>query len=142
MPEAATETLTLLGFDHGRTRIGVAVGSTLTGSARALTTLPAREGQPDWETVSQLIAEWQPALLVVGRPRRLDGSDSESTVAAERFARRLEGRYHLPVRRMDEQLSSHEAEALLGAEARRDPARIDAEAARIILQNWLDGQGD
>ena len=139
-PESAR---TLLGFDHGEKRIGVAVGQQLTHTASSLTTLAARHGQPDWQQVACLIEEWQPHALVVGLPLRSDGSKSTTTEAAERFARRLEGRYHLPVYLMDERLTSVTAEALLGQAGRpRDKAAIDALAARIILQHWLDSQGD
>ena len=144
MPEAAarvpTAAKTLLGFDFGTRRIGVAVGQRITGTARALTTLAARDGQPDWAQVEQLIATWQPDALVVGLPLTLDGSRSDVTEAAERFARRLHGRLHLPVHMQDERLSSYAAEQL--AERPRGRADVDAAAARIILQDWLDAQGD
>lgn len=132
MPEAAADTL--LGFDHGRKKIGVAVGQTVTGTARALQSLPARDGQPDWDQVATLLAEWQPQALVVGRPLYLTGDTSETTAAAERFARRLHGRFGLPVHLMDERLSSQAARRLEGGKG----ADIDAQSARIILQDWLD----
>lgn len=123
---------TLLGFDHGRKKIGVAVGQTVTGTARALKSLPARDGQPDWNEIAGLIEEWRPDALVVGRPLYLTGDTSETTAAAERFSRRLHGRFGLPVHLMDERLSSHTAEQLEGG------SDIDAQSARIILQDWLD----
>lgn len=131
---------TLLGFDFGTQRIGVAVGQRITGTASALTTLAARDGQPDWTQVAQLIATWQPDALVVGLPLRLDGSRSDVTEAAERFARRLEGRYHLPVYLSDERLSSHAAEHWHSTHGRRD--KLDEVSAQIILQDWLDSQGE
>lgn len=144
MPEAAarvpTAARTLLGFDFGTRRVGVAVGQRVTGTARALTTLAARDGQPDWAQVEQLIATWQPDALVVGLPLALDGSRSDVTAAAERFARRLHGRFRLPVHMQDERLSSYAAEQL--ADTPRGRAAVDAAAARIILQDWLDTQGD
>ncbi|BAZ95369.1 putative pre-16S rRNA nuclease [Thiohalobacter sp. COW1] len=132
MPEAAAATL--LGFDHGRKKIGVAVGQTVTGTARALQSLPARDGQPDWGRVAALLDEWRPQALVVGRPLYLTGDTSATTAAAERFARRLHGRFGLPVHLMDERLSSQAARRL---ETGND-ADIDAQSARIILQDWLD----
>lgn len=132
MPEAGSRTL--LGFDHGKKKIGVAVGQTVTGTARALQSLPARDGQPDWDQVASLLAEWQPQALVVGRPLYLTGDTSATTAAAERFARRLHGRFGLPVHLMDERLSSQAAQRLAPG---RD-ADIDAQSARIILQDWLD----
>ena len=125
---------TLLGFDFGRQRIGVATGQTITGTATALVTLESRNGQPDWDGISALIGSWQPDALVVGLPMHADGSDSDITTAARRFMRQLEGRYHLPVCGMDERLSSHTA--IGSGDARR--RGMDAAAARIILQDWLD----
>ncbi len=131
---------TLLGFDFGTKRIGVAVGQELTCSARALITLNSRDGAPDWEAISRLIAEWQPAALVVGLPLNLDGSDHEITRLARRFGNRLRGRYNLPVYTMDERLSSAEAEALLAAQGRYEKEDVDKVAAQIILQSWLEQQ--
>lgn len=147
MPEARaaagmqppTPPQTLLGFDFGARRIGVAVGQRVSGTASALTTLPAQDGQPDWAELARLIETWRPDALVVGLPLALDGSPTEVSRAAERFARRLHGRFHLPVHLYDERLSSHAAEHWGDTRARQG---IDAQAARIILQDWLDGQGD
>ena len=140
MPESGRAE-TLLGFDYGSKRIGVAVGQRLTGTATALTTLPARDGQPDWDALGRLIDEWRPAALVVGLPLRLDGSESGTSEAARRFARRLEGRYHLPVHLMEEALSSVAAEEVLAQGGGKTAGGLDAQAARIILQNWLDEHG-
>lgn len=135
---------TLLGFDFGTRRIGVAVGQRITGTATALTTLSARDGQPDWAQVEKLIHTWQPQALVVGLPLALDGSHTDSSEAAERFARRLKGRFNLPVYLCDERLSSHAADHWLsehrgGAQQR---GGLDAASAQIILQDWLDSQGE
>ncbi|MBI5041966.1 MAG: Holliday junction resolvase RuvX [Gammaproteobacteria bacterium] len=135
-----TPAQTLLGFDFGAHRIDVAVGQRITGTASAMTTLAARDGQPDWTQVAQLIATWQPDALVVGLPLQLDGSRSTVTEAAERFARRLEGRFRLPVYLYDERLSSHAAEHWSSEHTRR--GSLDEVAAQIILQDWLDGQGE
>lgn len=129
-----------LGFDHGEKRIGVAVGQRITGTASSLVTLSARDGQPDWPDVAELVRTWQPDVLVVGLPRHADGTESDSGRAAARFARRLEGRYGLRVETIDERLSSRAAETLLsdGGGLVKDAGSIDREAARIILQDWLD----
>lgn len=132
---------TLLGFDFGRRRIGVAVGETLTGTARALRTVAARDGEPDWEAVSELIHTWRPDALVVGVPLHLDGAPQPMTAAAQRFARRLEGRYRLPVHRVDERLSSDEARrelAARGIAGRAARGRVDPVAARLILETWFN----
>jgi putative Holliday junction resolvase len=129
---------TLLGFDYGQQHIGVAVGQGITGTASALCTVTAVRDSPDWARISTLISEWQPQALVVGLPRHADGSDSEITVAARKFAEQLEARYRLPVYTMDERLSSQAAAALLHQDTRNARAGLDAVAARIILQDWLD----
>ena len=130
---------TLLGFDFGMRRIGAAVGQRVTGTASALTTLNAQDGQPDWAEVARLIEAWKPDALVVGLPLALDGNPTEVSRAAERFARRLHGRFHLPVHLYDERLSSHAAAHWGDGGARTG---LDAQAARIILQDWLDSHGD
>jgi putative Holliday junction resolvase len=132
---------TLLGFDYGKHRIGIAVGQDITGTATALTTLDCPDGRPDWGEISRLIAEWAPAALVVGLPLHADGSDSTTTVAARGFAGELEARYQLPVYSMDERLSSHAAAELQREAPEKNRDGIDAIAARIILQNWLDTTG-
>lgn len=129
---------TLLGFDFGTRRIGIAVGQELTHTARALVTLNSRDGGPDWAGISRLIEEWQPDALVVGLPLNLDGSESESSRLARRFGNRLAGRYNLPVFTADERLSSSEAEAILAERGHYDKADIDKLAAQLILQGWLD----
>lgn len=142
MPEPVSGTW--LAFDHGGRRIGVAVGEALTGSGRALTALSARDGQPDWDEIGRLLAEWQPQGAVVGLPLHADGSDSHSTRAARKFAQRLHGRYGLRVEMADERLSSHEAAARLserGGRAARRPGALDSEAARVILETWFSLQG-
>ena len=130
-----------MAFDFGLRQIGVAVGNTESRTSNALTVLRAREGQPDWEEVGKLILEWRPDLLLVGDPLNMDGSASEVGVRAARFARRLHGRFGLPVTQVDERLSSREAREQARATGRRhDPkARpVDALAADIILRSWLD----
>jgi putative Holliday junction resolvase len=132
---------TLLGFDYGKHRIGVAVGQDITGTATALCTLGCPDGSPDWGKIGRLIAEWSPAALVVGLPLHADGSDSATTVAARGFAGELEVRYQLPVYCIDERLSSHAAKELQRETPGKNRDGIDAIAARIILQNWLDTTG-
>ncbi|NGX16068.1 Holliday junction resolvase RuvX [Wenzhouxiangella sp. XN24] len=135
---------TLLGFDYGRRRIGVAVGNTLTRRARPLLTLAATDAGPDWTRIAALLAEWQPARLVVGVPYNDAAPGAEIAAEAQRFARRLHGRFLLPVDTLDEQLSSAAAHDTLKA-ARRAGRRgtigkedIDSAAAAVILQDWFD----
>lgn len=133
MPE-----LTVLGFDFGLKRIGVAVGNTLTGTATPLAVLPAQDGAPDWAQVEALRQEWQPARLLVGLPLNMDDSESELSARARRFANRLNGRLGLPVDLVDERLTSFAARGeLLAAGTRRGKPAVDALAAALIVEGWL-----
>lgn len=133
---------TLLGFDFGTRRIGVAVGQEVTGTARPLTTLQSPNGAVDWPAISALIEEWRPDALVVGIPLHMDGTEQEMTRAARRFGNRLNGRYNLPVFTVDERLTSDEAERLLRDTGRGsgEKGAVDAVAAQLILQAWLEQQ--
>lgn len=140
MPEGKPGTY--LGFDFGLRRTGVAVGESLTGAARPLETLPCEQGKPDWARIERLIGDWRPLALVVGIPER-EGGAASLAEAAERFARRLEGRFRLPVHRVNEYLSSYAAERELSARGRggrklqRGKQEIDRVAAALILETWL-----
>ena len=131
---------TALGFDFGRARIGVAVGTALTGTARPLSTLNVRQQRPDWTAIARLITEWQPDWLVVGVPYHADGNPSSLTAAALHFSRQLHRRFGLPVATVDERLSSWAAEQRYAeGNARRrgrDPG-ADAGAAAVILETGL-----
>ncbi len=129
---------TLLGFDYGLKRIGVAVGQELTGTASALLTVRANDGKPDWNAISKLIEQWQPDEVVVGLPLNMDGSFHELSYRAQRFGNQLHGRYNLPAHFMDERLSSLDAERELQGKSRKvQAADIDKVAAKIILESWL-----
>lgn len=127
---------TLLGFDYGPRKIGIAVGQTVTASASPLTTLRSRDRRPDWEGIAELIREWQPNALVVGLPYNMDDTEAEWAEAAKRFARQLHGRFGLAVHLVDERLTSREARRQLGRAA-TSLAVVDAMAARLILETWL-----
>ena len=133
-----------MAFDYGTRQIGVAVGQTLTGSAEPLTNLRARDAVPDWDQLARLIREWEPNVLVVGLPLNMDGSASDMSERAARFARRLNGRFQLPVETVDERLSTFEAKQHLKDQGRTpssyrdDP--VDSLAAALLLQTWLSSQ--
>jgi len=130
---------TLLGFDYGTKRIGVAVGQDITHTVTPLTTLHCVNDNPDWQAIGKLIQEWNPDKLVVGLPLHLDGTGQALTDKAQRFGNQLKGRYNLPVEMMDERLTSHEAESKLATRKGKSvKADIDALAAALILQSWLD----
>jgi putative Holliday junction resolvase len=132
---------TVLGFDFGTHKIGVAVGQTLTGTANPLTTLTNIRLKPDWNSIAQLIAEWRPEVLVVGLPMALTDAEADMAPRARRFARQLEGRFRLSVHMADERLTTREARRQLGKAAHLDPTRVDAVAAQLILETWLEQQG-
>lgn len=96
----------LMGFDYGNKRIGIAVGQTITATARPLTTILVKEQQPNWTQITTLIHEWQPNMLIVGLPHHADGSDNSITGAVRQFCQQLAIRYQLPVETIDETLSS------------------------------------
>ncbi len=133
----------VLGFDVGSRLTGVAVGNAITASARALTTIPMRNGEPDWLRLDPLRQEWLPDTLIVGLPLHLDGSEQAASRAARRFAAQLHARYSLPVELIDERHSSREAAErfaaarAVGLKRRRDATSIDAIAAAVIVERWL-----
>ena len=129
---------TVLGFDFGTRKIGVAVGQTITATATALETLLPVKNRTHWERIGQLIAEWQPDMLVVGLPLDVDDSETDATAPALRFSRQLEGRFHLPVHLVDERYTSFEARDRLGHRVRQIE-EYDAMAAKLILETWLSG---
>ncbi|SMG44611.1 Holliday junction resolvase RuvX [Paraburkholderia susongensis] len=132
---------TLLAFDYGEKRIGVAVGNSLTRRARPLVVVQNRTREYRFEALGKLIAEWKPDALVVGLPMHPDGTPHARTQLAKRFGNQLNGRFNLPVTWVDERYSSVEAEAEIRAgNGRAD--MLDAEAASIILQQYLDGLSD
>ncbi|MBB2997703.1 putative Holliday junction resolvase [Paraburkholderia tropica] len=128
---------TLLAFDYGEKRIGVALGNVLTHSARALTVISNKSREYRFEAIGALLREWQPDLLVVGLPRHPDGTPHAMTQLATRFGNQLNGRFNLPVVWVDERYSSVDAEARLRERGER-AEHIDAEAACVILQQYLD----
>jgi putative holliday junction resolvase len=132
---------TVLAFDFGTRKIGVAVGNTLVRAAHPLTTIRGEANAARFAAIDALVAEWAPGVLVVGRPLDGDGSVQEMTARAERFARQLEGRYRLPVARVDERFTSRAAATVLGDAGVRGRARdaaLDEVAAQMILQSWFD----
>lgn len=134
---------TLLAFDVGARRIGVAVGNTVTMSASEVGVLDVHDAGPDWDRLDRWVREWRPETLVVGDPATLDGGDQPIRARARAFARELARRYALPVQQVDERTSSIEAAQRFaagraaGAKRRRDAAQLDALAAVVILERWL-----
>jgi putative pre-16S rRNA nuclease len=130
-----------MAFDYGLRQIGVAMGNLPLGTTRSLPILKARDGVPNWDSLETLVQEWQPDLLVVGEPLNMDGSESELSARANKFARRLHGRLGLPVVMVDERLSSFEAKELSRERGHRGDYKkqpIDSLAAELILRTWLE----
>ena len=131
---------TILCFDYGTKTIGVAVGQSITNTANPLTELRAKDGIPNWSEIELIIKEWQPDLVLVGLPLNMDGSYSELTQRADKFGRRIHGRFGCPVEMVDERLSSFEAKGIIisstGSRNFKEN-RIDSLAAKIILEDWF-----
>jgi len=139
---------TVLGFDVGMRRIGVAVGSALSLGARAVAVVDVHDHIIDWPAIDRLHREWRPAGMIVGDPMTLDGGDQPIRRHAYKFARALAARYQLPVLMVDERSSSVEAahrfagERATGQRRRRDAVNLDAAAAAIIIERWLHAPAD
>ena len=132
---------TVLAFDFGEKRIGVATGETLLGSAHPLTVIHAESNDDRFAVIGKLIAEWQPEHLVVGLPTHADGTPHEMTRLATKFGERLVRRFNLPVSYADERLTSLNAEARLretGRNSKSAKPLLDAVAAQLILQTWFE----
>ena len=142
-----TRAHTVLAFDFGLKRIGIACGDTLTHSAAPRPAASVGEGGPDWQAIAREVRALTPKLLVVGAPYNADGSEGDMSAAARRFAAELERRFALPVHMVDERFSSLEASAQLtarrasGQRRRRvQRADIDSAAAAVILGRWFAGE--
>jgi putative Holliday junction resolvase len=135
---------TVLGFDYGTRRIGIAVGQRLTGSASGVAVVSNHGNHPDWPTIERTIRDWAPDLLVVGLPLDLEGGEQPMSAAARGFARALSKRFDLQVLLHDERLTSIEAGHRFAAARRggqrraRDAARLDAVAAEILIESWFE----
>lgn len=133
---------TILAFDFGLRRIGVAVGQRVTASANPLGVIRNGEDGPDWAAIESLIKEWQPERIVVGMPLSADGSPSDIAQQVREFVSDL-GRFGTPVDTEDERYSSLEAEELLkseralGLKGRISKGMIDSAAATLIAERWL-----
>jgi putative Holliday junction resolvase len=135
---------TIIAFDFGLRRIGVAVGQSITRSASPLGTVACSDAGPDFDAIDAIVAEWRPARLVVGMPMHADGSPSEMQGRVRTFIDEL-GRYDLPVDSTDERYTSVEAEAVLknarvsGSRGRIRKEDVDAAAAVLIAERYLAG---
>lgn len=141
---------TLLAFDYGTKRIGVAVGQELTRTASPLTTLNNSANTIAWDAIDQLVTDWRPDAFVVGLPLNADGSEHEISHAAKQFGNKLQARYNLSIFWVDERLTSMEAESMIATsrigrkskpiDRNKAKAEIDKTAAKIILESWFNQQ--
>ncbi len=132
---------TVLAFDFGEKRIGVATGESLLGTAHPLTVIRAESNEDRMAAIGKLITEWQPTQLVVGYPTHADGTPHEMTRLATKFAERLTRHFQLPVALADERLSSLDAESRLretGRNSKQAKPLLDAVAAQLILETWFE----
>lgn len=132
---------TIIGFDFGTRNIGVAVGQVITQTATALAQLRARDGIPDWNDVEAVLKEWNPDAIVVGIPLNMDGTESQMSLRARKFGKRIHGRFNLPFYEADERLTSFEAKewaGKLGHKGHYGSNPVDGMAAQIILEAWLN----
>ena len=127
----------ILAFDFGTKHIGVAVGQTITRTSSPLIVLNvAREGKEIWNTISNLIDEWKPDQLLVGKPLNMDGTPSEMMKKVDPFFKKLQKISSIPCELVDERLTSFEAKHLMQEDSKHD--RIDDLAAKIFLDNWIE----
>ncbi len=133
----------VVGFDYGKKRIGIATGQTITHSATPCTTINQIDGNPDWPSIEAEIKQWKPQALIVGMPYHTDGSENKMTAACRQFCYELEKRFKLPVIETNETLSSDEAEEILKQHIKinkQNKHEVDRMAAAIIVQRWLNQQ--
>ncbi len=132
---------TVLAFDFGEKRLGVAVGEHLLGIAHPLVTIAAEANDERFRQIAALIEEWRPTLLLVGLPLSVDGTEHDLTALSRKFARSLDGRFGLPVAMMDERYTSAQASqslAEIGVSGRSQKPMLDQVAAQHILQSYFD----
>ena len=147
MPDGATAPIpsgTLLAFDFGTKRIGIAVGNTISHTSQPLATINDEKNDTRFAAIAALLEEWQPAALVVGLPCNDDGTPHEMTALCRRFANRLKGRFNLPTLLVDERYTSAAASSVLdeaGIYGRKQKSLIDQYAAQQILQAYFDEPG-
>lgn len=140
-----TQQGTVLGFDFGEKRIGIATGEHLLRISHPLTVIESESNQIRFERLQTLVSEWKPSTFVVGYPTHPDGTEHALTRLSVKFAQRLNGRFNIPVLLVDERFSSHNASDTLremGIESKKQKPMLDAVAAQVILQRYFDHAND
>ena len=129
-----------MAFDFGTQRIGIAIGQRVTGKATPIEPIKACDGIPNWEDLGKIIEEWKPQAFLTGLPLNMDGSPSDLSRRANKFANRLEGRFHKPSFTHDERLTSYEAKGIMidrGGSRNFGENSVDGIAAQLILESFL-----
>ena len=136
--------LSVLCFDYGTKSIGVAIGQSITGTAKALSAIKAKNGIPNWNDIERLLTNWQPDLLLVGLPLDMHGEELDGITARTRkFANRLKGRFNINVELHDERLSTKEARSFLftkGGYSALNKGNVDSQSAVLILESWFENK--
>lgn len=139
LPTDCSKPVTVMSFDYGTEKIGIAIGQSISSTAEPLTIIRAKDGIPNWSEITGLTESWRPNYFVVGLPYNLDGSDSKLLQRALKFAKRLNGRFNIPTFGIDERLSSKAATEKFKTGNPKNSVRneIDDVAAQIILETWF-----
>ena len=125
----------IIAFDYGEKKIGVAVGQTSTNTSSPLQIIFNKDNKTNWISISSLLDEWKPDLILIGKPLNMDGSDSEIMKKVDKFYKELKSIYDADIEFVDERLTTFEAREILKDEKHDN---VDAHAAKILIDNWFD----
>ena len=125
----------IIAFDYGEKKIGVAVGQTSTNTSSPLQIIFNKDNNTNWTSISSLLDEWKPDLILLGKPLNMDGSDSEIMKKVDKFYKELKSIYDADIEFVDERLTTFEAREILKDEKHDN---VDAHAAKILIDNWCD----
>ena len=125
----------IIAFDYGEKKIGVAVGQTSTNTSSPLQIIFNKDNKTNWNSISSLLDEWKPGLILLGKPLNMDGSDSKIMEKVDKFYKELKSIYDADIEFVDERLTTFEAREILKDEKHDD---VDAHAAKILIDNWFD----
>ena len=125
----------IIAFDYGEKKIGVAVGQTSTNTSSPLQIIFNKDNKTNWISISSLLDEWKPGLILLGKPLNMDGSDSEIMKKVDKFYKELKSIYDADIKFVDERLTTFEAREILKDEKQDN---VDAHAAKILIDNWFD----
>ena len=125
----------IIAFDYGEKKIGVAVGQTSTNTSSPLKIIFNKDNKTNWISISSLLDEWKPGLILLGKPLNMDGSESEIMKKVDKFYKELKSIYDADIEFVDERLTTFEAREILKDEKQDN---VDAHAAKILIDNWFD----